>query len=74
MGTFYYGECWRTASVLDILRRYVKDESVDLVYLDPSFNSAQSYDAFFQEKDGSAAARQISDVMRAFSTFSAATT
>jgi 16S rRNA G966 N2-methylase RsmD len=24
---------------LDILRRYIKDESVDLVYLDPPFNS-----------------------------------
>jgi len=44
---------------LDILRRYVKDETVDLVYLDPPFNSAQSYNAFFQEKDGTAAASQI---------------
>jgi DNA modification methylase len=32
---------------------------VDLVYLDPPFNSAQSYNAFFQEKDGTAAASQI---------------
>jgi site-specific DNA-methyltransferase (adenine-specific) len=32
---------------------------VDLVYLDPPFNSAQNYNAFFQEKDGSAAASQI---------------
>ena len=53
MGTLYYGDN------LDILRRYLKDESVDLVYLDPPFNSAQSYNAFFQEKDGSAAASQI---------------
>jgi len=49
MGTLYYGDN------LDILRRYLKDESVDLVYLDPPFNSAQNYNAFFQEKDGSAA-------------------
>ena len=37
----------------------MKDETVDLVYLDPPFNSAQSYNAFFQEKDGTAAASQI---------------
>jgi site-specific DNA-methyltransferase (adenine-specific) len=53
MGTLYYGDN------LDILRRYLKDESVDLVYLDPPFNSAQNYNAFFQEKDGSDAASQI---------------
>ncbi|MGI8603620.1 MAG: site-specific DNA-methyltransferase [Verrucomicrobiales bacterium] len=54
MGTLYYGDN------LDILRRYIEDESVDLVYLDPPFNSAQNYNAFFQEKDGTAAAAQIS--------------
>jgi len=53
MGTLYYGDN------LDILRRHLKDESVDLVYLDPPFNSAANYNAFFQEKDGSAAASQI---------------
>ena len=53
MRTLYYGDN------LDILRRYVGDESVDLVYLDPPFNSAQTYNAFFQEKDGTAAASQI---------------
>ncbi|HOC57961.1 MAG TPA: DNA methyltransferase [Verrucomicrobiota bacterium] len=53
MGTLYYGDN------LDILRRYLKDESVDLVYLDPPFNSAQTYNAFFHEKDGTEAASQI---------------
>ena len=53
MGTLYYGDN------LDILRRYLADESVDLVYLDPPFNSAQNYNAFFEEKDGTAAAAQI---------------
>ena len=53
MGTLYYGDN------LDILRRYVADASVDLVYLDPPFNSAQTYNAFFQEKDGTAAASQV---------------
>ena len=37
----------------------LKDETVDLVYLDPPFNSAQSYNAFFHEKDGTEAASQI---------------
>ena len=53
MGTLYYGDN------LDILQRYLAAESVDLVYLDPPFNSAQNYNAFFQEKDGTAAAAQI---------------
>jgi site-specific DNA-methyltransferase (adenine-specific) len=53
MGTLYYGDN------LDILRRYIKDETVDLVYLDPPFNSAQNYNAFFHEKDGTDAASQI---------------
>ena len=51
--TLYYGDN------LDILRRYVQDESVDLVYLDPPFNSNQTYNVLFQEKDGSQAASQI---------------
>ena len=53
MGTLYYGDN------LEILRRYLKDETVDLVYLDPPFNSAQNYNAFFHEKDGTDAASQI---------------
>jgi len=53
MGTLYYGDN------LDILRRYLKDETVDLAYLDPPFNSAQNYNAFFHEKDGTDAASQI---------------
>ena len=53
MGTLYYGDN------LEILRRYLKDETIDLVYLDPPFNSAQNYNAFFHEKDGTDAASQI---------------
>jgi site-specific DNA-methyltransferase (adenine-specific) len=45
MGTLYYGDN------LDILKRYIEKETVDLVYLDPPFNSAQNYKAFFQEKN-----------------------
>lgn len=51
--TLYYGDN------LDILRRYIKDESIDLVYLDPPFNSNANYNVLFAEKDGSRAASQI---------------
>src|SRR5260370_15527438 len=49
----YYGDN------LDIMRRYLKDETVDLIYLDPPFNSNQNYNILFAEKDGSRAASQI---------------
>ncbi|MCX5772898.1 MAG: site-specific DNA-methyltransferase [Candidatus Hydrogenedentes bacterium] len=49
----YYGDN------LDILRRYVKDESVDLIYLDPPFKSNQNYNVLFKEQDGARAASQI---------------
>ncbi|MFA7236253.1 MAG: hypothetical protein WC058_05245 [Phycisphaeraceae bacterium] len=48
--TLYYGDN------LDILRRHVADESVDLIYLDPPFNSNADYNVLFAEQDGSRAA------------------
>lgn len=44
---------------LDVLRRHIKDETVDLIYLDPPFNSDQSYNVLFEAKDGTAAPAQI---------------
>lgn len=44
---------------LDVLRRHVEDESVDLIYLDPPFNSQADYNVLFAEQDGSRAAAQI---------------
>ena len=38
---------------LDILREYVAAESVDLIYLDPPFNSKATYNVLFKEKNGS---------------------
>lgn len=35
---------------LDVLRCYVKDESVDLIYLDPPFNSRQDYNVLFARR------------------------
>ena len=49
----YYGDN------LDVLRRHVADASVDLVYLDPPFNSNASYNVLFAEKTGKQAASQI---------------
>ncbi len=49
----YYGDN------LDILRHYIKDETVDLVYLDPPFNSNATYNVLFGERDGTQAASQI---------------
>jgi site-specific DNA-methyltransferase (adenine-specific) len=44
---------------LPILRECIPDESVDLVYLDPPFNSAANYNVLFKEKSGERSAAQI---------------
>lgn len=49
----YYGDNLR------ILRDLVKDESVDLIYLDPPFNSNATYNLLFKEKDGKSSEAQI---------------
>ena len=49
----YYGDN------LDVLRRHIRDGSVDLVYLDPPFNSDQNYNVLFGAKGGHRAAAQI---------------
>jgi site-specific DNA-methyltransferase (adenine-specific) len=43
----YYGDN------LDILPEYIPDESVDLVYLDPPFNSNRNYSVIFSKHDTS---------------------
>jgi len=53
MNRLYYGDN------LDVLRRHVDDASVDLVYLDPPFNSNANYNVLFAEHDGTQAASQI---------------
>lgn len=49
----YYGDN------LDVLRRHVKDESVDLVYLDPPFKSARDYNILVADQDGTRSPAQI---------------
>jgi DNA modification methylase len=41
MNHLYYGDN------LDILRKYIKDESVDLCYVDPPFNSKRNYNQIY---------------------------
>ena len=49
----YYGDN------LTVLREHVPDEFVDLVYLDPPFNSNASYNVLFREKSGEESPAQI---------------
>ena len=49
----YYGDN------LQVLREYIPDESVDLVYLDPPFNSNASYNVLFRERTGEESPAQI---------------
>ena len=44
--TLYYGDN------LPALREYVPDASVDLIYLDPPFNSNRSYNVLFKDEHG----------------------
>ena len=44
---------------LDVLREHLLDESVDLVYLDPPFNSNASYNVLFKERSGDDSGAQI---------------
>ena len=51
--TLFYGDNW------DILRDCFPTESVDLIYLDPPFNSNRSYNVLFKDESGLNADAQI---------------
>jgi site-specific DNA-methyltransferase (adenine-specific) len=51
--TLFYGDN------LPILREYLTDESVDLIYLDPPFNSQRTYNVLFREESGAESEAQI---------------
>lgn len=53
MNKLYYGDN------LQILREYVQDESVDLIYLDPPFNSNRNYNVLFKNENGTDSEAQI---------------
>ncbi|MBI3930930.1 MAG: restriction endonuclease [Chloroflexi bacterium] len=44
---------------LEILRKYIPDNSIDLVYLDPPFNSKKDYNILFKENGGVESEAQI---------------
>jgi DNA modification methylase len=50
----YYGDN------LEILRKHIPDESVDLIYLDPPFNSSATYNILFKEPGGKSSQAQMS--------------
>jgi site-specific DNA-methyltransferase (adenine-specific) len=51
--TLFYGDN------LDILRDYIPDASVDLIYLDPPFNSSRNYNVLFKDERGKESDAQI---------------
>ncbi len=51
--TLFYGDN------LFILREHIPSESVDLIYLDPPFNSSRNYNVLFKEESGTESEAQI---------------
>ncbi len=56
MNTLYYGDC------LTIMREKMSPESVDLVYLDPPFNSKRDYNSIYKDHTG----RPLPDQVEAY--------
>jgi site-specific DNA-methyltransferase (adenine-specific) len=46
VNTLYYGDN------IDVLREHIASESVDLIYLDPPFNSKRDYNLLFRSPEG----------------------
>ena len=46
MNKLYYGDN------LDVLRKFVRDETVDLCYIDPPFNSKRNYNQIYNNIGG----------------------
>lgn len=51
--TLFYGDN------LPIMREYIPDESIDLIYLDPPFNSNRSYNVLFKDETGTESEAQM---------------
>jgi len=50
---------------LKIMSERIPAESIDLIYLDPPFNSNATYNVLFQEKSGEKSAAQITAFKKA---------
>ncbi len=50
MPTLYYGDN------LGVMREHLKDAGVDLIYLDPPFNSQRDYNVLYKSPNGEASA------------------
>jgi site-specific DNA-methyltransferase (adenine-specific) len=57
--TLFYGDN------LEVLRKHFPNECIDLIYLDPPFNSKANYNILFKEKSGERSTAQV----QAFSDF-----
>ena len=53
MNRLYYG------NNLDVLREHIRDDSVDLIYLDPPFNSQANYNVLYREPSGQQSKAQV---------------
>ena len=53
MNRLFYGDN------LNVLREHIRDESVDLIYLDPPFNSQSNYNVLYREPTGQQSKAQI---------------
>ena len=51
--TLFYGDN------LYILRQYIANESIDLIYLDPPFNSSRNFNVLFKDEKGVDSESQI---------------
>ena len=56
MNKLYYGDC------LTVMKEYMRKDSVDLIYLDPPFNSNRAYNAIYKDETG----RPLPDQIDAF--------
>ena len=56
MNKLYYGDC------LTVMQKEMKSNSVDLIYLDPPFNSNRTYNAIYKDETG----RPLPDAIEAF--------
>jgi site-specific DNA-methyltransferase (adenine-specific) len=53
VNTLYYGDN------IDVLREHIASESIDLIYLDPPFNSKRDYNLLFKSPEGDTSTAQV---------------